>query len=144
MSNNHCYGLTFYILVGNHCYPAVLRSKNRGRHHWCSNHYLVNISVCFQDCDCCSPFICFRFTKVNYQNRSVEMEFQAVTADQANVPSILLYAGESEERDRKEVAFKFVSERDLMQALTRTIGRNYPLFLFAHDDRPELLCVKRL
>ena len=59
--------------------------------------------------------------RISIQNRSVELEFQAVTTDQANVyfKSMLLYAVQnSDEETIKKVAFKFIAERDLMQALT--------------------------
>src|SRR5688572_31696883 len=62
--------------------------------------------------------------KVSIQNRSVELEFQAVTQDQANVyfKTMLLYAVQNElEETIKKVAFKFISDRDLMQAVIRTI-----------------------
>jgi len=70
------------------------------------------------------PFIEVVFKKISTQNRSVEMEFQAVTFDQANVyfKSMLLYSVMSgEEEVIKRVAFKFIDERSLMQALVRTI-----------------------
>lgn len=70
------------------------------------------------------PFLEQIYRKISIQNRSVELEFQAVTADQANVyfKAMLLYAVQNaDEETIKKVAFKFVSERDLMQALTRTI-----------------------
>ena len=54
----------------------------------------------------------------------MEMEFQAVTADQANVyfKNMMLFAVQNAKEDTiKKVAFKFISERELMQALTRTI-----------------------
>src|SRR5262245_6833358 len=57
--------------------------------------------------------------RVSIQNRSVELEFQAVTQDQANVyfKSMLLYSVQNEEEETiKKVAFKFITERDLMQA----------------------------
>ena len=60
------------------------------------------------------------YRKVSIQNRSVELEFQAVTADQANVyfKSMLLYAVQNENEDTiRKVAFKFISDKDLMQAL---------------------------
>jgi regulator of protease activity HflC (stomatin/prohibitin superfamily) len=70
------------------------------------------------------PFIEVVFKKISTQNRSVEMEFQAVTQDQANVyfKSMLLYSvmNDSEETI-KRVAFKFIDERSLMQTLVRTI-----------------------
>lgn len=70
------------------------------------------------------PFIEQIHKRISIQNRSVEMEFQAVTSDQANVyfKSMLLYAVQNDHEETiKKVAFKFISERDLMQALTRTI-----------------------
>ncbi|MFM7310625.1 MAG: SPFH domain-containing protein [Flavobacteriales bacterium] len=70
------------------------------------------------------PFIEVVFKKISTQNRSVEMEFQAVTKDQANVyfKSMLLYSVMNEHEETiKAVAFKFIDERSLMQALVRTI-----------------------
>jgi regulator of protease activity HflC (stomatin/prohibitin superfamily) len=64
------------------------------------------------------------FRKVSYQNRSAELEFQAITTDQANVyfKSMLLYSVQNADEDTiKKVAFKFISERDMMQALIRTV-----------------------
>ena len=54
------------------------------------------------------PFLEIVFKKVSVQNRSVELEFQAVTNDQANVyfKSMLLYAVQNaEEETIKKVAF---------------------------------------
>ncbi|MBL7943652.1 MAG: SPFH domain-containing protein [Flavobacteriales bacterium] len=70
------------------------------------------------------PFIEVVFRKISTQNRSVEMEFQAVTQDQANVyfKSMLLYSVMNDEEETiKRVDFKFISEQNLMQALVRTI-----------------------
>src|SRR5882757_667523 len=70
------------------------------------------------------PFLEQIFKKVSIQNRSVELEFQAVTIDQANVyfKSMLLYSVQNQDEETiKKVAFVFISERDLMQALVRTI-----------------------
>src|SRR5215472_17137992 len=70
------------------------------------------------------PILEAGYKKISIQNRSVELEFQAVTADQANVyfKSMLLYAVQNAEAETiQKVAFKFISDRDLMQALTRTI-----------------------
>lgn len=70
------------------------------------------------------PFIEQVFKKISIQNQSIEMEFQAVTVDQANVyfKSMLLYSVMDEQEETiKKVAFKFISNRDLMQALIRTI-----------------------
>jgi hypothetical protein len=54
---------------------------------------------------------------ISIQNRSVELEFQAVTIDQANVyfKSMLLYAVQNaDEETIKKVAFKFISDKDMM------------------------------
>ena len=64
------------------------------------------------------------FKRVSIQNRSVELEFQAITIDQANVyfKAMLLFAvWNQEEQTIKNVAFKFMDERSFMQALVRTI-----------------------
>jgi regulator of protease activity HflC (stomatin/prohibitin superfamily) len=85
------------------------------------------------------------FKKVSIQNRSVEMEFQAVTQDQANVyfKSMLLYAVQNaDEETIKKVAFKFISDRDLMQALVRTIEGNIRSFV-ATKKQAEVLGLRR-
>ena len=83
--------------------------------------------------------------KVSIQNRSVELEFQAVTADQANVyfKSMLLYSVQNEHEETiKKVAFKFISEKDLMQALVRTIEGNIRSFV-ATKKQAEVLGLRR-
>src|SRR5215475_12812881 len=91
------------------------------------------------------PFLETIYLKVSIQNRSVEMEFQAVTADQANVyfKSMLLYAVQNaEEETIKKVAFKFISDRDLMQALIRTIEGNIRSFV-ATKKQAEVLGLRK-
>jgi regulator of protease activity HflC (stomatin/prohibitin superfamily) len=91
------------------------------------------------------PFLETISRKISIQNRSVEMEFQAVTADQANVyfKSMLLYAVQNaEEETIKKVAFKFLSERDLMQALTRTIEGTIRSFV-ATKRQAEILALRK-
>jgi regulator of protease activity HflC (stomatin/prohibitin superfamily) len=64
------------------------------------------------------------FRRVSTQNRSVEIEFQAITQDQANVhfKALILYAvmDESEEIITK-AAFKFINESNFMQSLIRSV-----------------------
>lgn len=70
------------------------------------------------------PFIESIYRRISIQNRSVELEFQAVTKDQANVffKAMLLYSVINQGEDTiKNVAFKFIDDRSLMQALIRTI-----------------------
>ncbi|HYO20961.1 MAG TPA: SPFH domain-containing protein [Flavisolibacter sp.] len=85
------------------------------------------------------------FKKVSIQNRSVEMEFQAVTQDQANVyfKSMLLYSVQNaDEETIKRVAFKFIADRDLMQALVRTIEGNIRSYV-ATRKQAEVLGLRR-
>src|SRR5215213_3645138 len=91
------------------------------------------------------PFIEQIYRRISIQNRSVELEFQAVTADQANVyfKSMLLYAVQNDdEQTIKKVAFKFIAERDLMQALTRTIEGTIRSFV-ATKRQAEILALRR-
>lgn len=85
------------------------------------------------------------FRRVSIQNRSVELEFQAVTSDQANVyfKSMLLYSVQnSDEETIKKVAFKFITDKDLMQALIRTIEGNIRSFV-ATKKQAEVLGLRR-
>ncbi len=91
------------------------------------------------------PFIDQIYKRVSIQNRSVELEFQAVTIDQANVyfKSMLLYAVQNENEDTiRKVAFKFISDKDLMQALVRTIEGNIRAFV-ATKKQSEILGLRR-
>jgi regulator of protease activity HflC (stomatin/prohibitin superfamily) len=84
-------------------------------------------------------------TRVSIQNRSVELEFQAVTADQANVyfKAMLLYSVLNEREETiKAVAFKFISERDFMQALVRTVEGSIRAFV-ATQKQAEILSLRR-
>jgi regulator of protease activity HflC (stomatin/prohibitin superfamily) len=85
------------------------------------------------------------FRKVSIQNRSVELEFQAVTSDQANVyfKSMLLYSVQNaDEETIKKVAFKFFADKDLMQALIRTIEGNIRSFV-ATKKQAEILSLRK-
>ncbi|MDB5202478.1 MAG: hypothetical protein JWQ27_1887 [Ferruginibacter sp.] len=91
------------------------------------------------------PFIEQIYKKISIQNRSVELEFQAVTIDQANVyfKSMLLYSVQNEREDTiQKVAFKFISDKDLMQALVRTIEGNIRAFV-ATRKQSEILVLRR-
>lgn len=91
------------------------------------------------------PFLEKIFKRVSSQNRSVELEFQAVTIDQANVyfKAMLLYSVSNEDEETiKRVAFKFISDKDLMQALIRTIEGNIRSFV-ATKRQAEVLGLRR-
>lgn len=70
------------------------------------------------------PIVESIYKRISYQNRSMELQFQAITQDQANVnfSAMLLYGVVNEESETiKNVAFKFVDERSFMQALIRSV-----------------------
>jgi len=87
------------------------------------------------------PFIEKVYKRISSQNQSIEMEFQAVTIDQANVyfKSMLLYSVMDENEETiKKVAFKFISNKDLMQALIRTIEGSIRSYV-ASQKQSEIL-----
>ena len=70
------------------------------------------------------PFIDKIFRRISVQNRAVELQFQAITFDQANVyfTAMMVYGAISESEDTvKNIAFKFVSEKDFLTALVRSV-----------------------
>ncbi|MBA3827841.1 MAG: SPFH domain-containing protein [Taibaiella sp.] len=70
------------------------------------------------------PFIEAIYRRISYQNRSLELKFQAITQDQANVyfSAMLLYSVLNEESETiQNVAFKFMDEQNFMQALVRSV-----------------------
>jgi regulator of protease activity HflC (stomatin/prohibitin superfamily) len=91
------------------------------------------------------PFVEVIYKRVTIQNRSVELEFQATTIDQANVyfKAMLLYAVLNQNEDTiKNVAFKFIDERNLMQALIRTVEGSIRGFV-ATKKQSEVLSLRR-
>lgn len=91
------------------------------------------------------PLIEVIHTRISIQNRSVELEFQAVTFDQANVyfKAMLLYSVlDQQEETIKNVAFKFVDERNLMQALVRTVEGSIRAFV-ATKRQADVLILRR-
>jgi regulator of protease activity HflC (stomatin/prohibitin superfamily) len=91
------------------------------------------------------PFFEIVAKRISVQNRSVELEFQAVTQDQANVyfKNMLLYAVQNEHEETiKKVAFKFIAERDFMQTLVRTIEGTIRGFV-ATKRQAEILSLRR-
>ena len=91
------------------------------------------------------PFLEQIARRVSIQNRSVELEFQAVTQDQANVyfKSMVLYSVQNaDEETIKKVAFKFFADRDLMQALVRTVEGTIRAFV-ATKRQAEILCTAK-
>lgn len=91
------------------------------------------------------PLIEQIYKRVSIQNRSVELEFQAITVDQANVyfKSLLLFAVQNEQEETiKRAAFKFISEKDLMQTLVRTVEGSIRSFV-ASKKQAEILTLRK-
>lgn len=91
------------------------------------------------------PLIEKVYKKISIQNRSAELGFQAVTIDQANVnfTAMLLYAVINQtEESIKNVAFKFVDDRNFMQALVRSIEGSVRAFV-ATKKQSEVLALRR-
>ena len=91
------------------------------------------------------PYIEMVHKRISIQNRSVELEFQAITLDQANVyfKAMLLYTVlDQEEKTIKNVAFKFINETSLMQALVRTVEGSVRSFV-ATQKQSEILALRK-
>jgi regulator of protease activity HflC (stomatin/prohibitin superfamily) len=91
------------------------------------------------------PLVEMISSRISIQNRSVELEFQAVTVDQANVyfKAMLLYSVLNQDEETiKNVAFKFVDERNLMQALVRTVEGSIRAFV-ATKRQADVLILRR-
>lgn len=83
--------------------------------------------------------------RISIQNQSVEMNFQAITLDQANVhfKAMLLYSVlNHEEETIKNVAFKFIDQNSLMTALVRTVEGCARSFV-ATKKQAEILLLRR-
>lgn len=91
------------------------------------------------------PFIEQIFRTVSIQNKSIEIEFQAITQDQANVhfKALILYAvvDESEENVKK-AAFKFVNDANFMQSLIRSVEGSVRGYV-ATRKQSEILSLRR-
>lgn len=90
------------------------------------------------------PFIEVIYKRISIQNRSVELEFQATTIDQANVyfKAMLLYAVINQNEEIiKNVAFKFIDDKNLMQALVRTVEGSIRGFV-ATKKQSEVLSLR--
>lgn len=90
------------------------------------------------------PFIEKIFRRISVQNRAVELQFQAITFDQANVyfTAMMVYGAISESEDTiKNIAFKFVSEKDFLTALVRSVEGSTRGFV-ATKKQAEILVLR--
>lgn len=91
------------------------------------------------------PLIESAAQRLSLQNRSVELAFQAITADQANVhfKAMLLYSVLNNDEDTvMNVAFKFVDAESFMTALTRSVEGSVRSFV-ATKRQAEILSLRR-
>lgn len=91
------------------------------------------------------PFIEIVFRRISIQNQSIELQFQAITFDQANVnfKAMLLYSVINQtEESIKDVAFKFIDFGSLMQTLNRTVEGSVRGFV-ATKRQNEILALRR-
>lgn len=91
------------------------------------------------------PFLEIVFRRISIQNQSVELQFQAITNDQANVnfKAMLLYSVINQtEETIKSVAFKFIDFGSLMQTLNRTVEGSVRGFV-ATKRQNEILALRR-
>lgn len=83
--------------------------------------------------------------RLSLQNQSIELAFQAITSDQANVhfKAMLLYAVLNHDEDTiVNVAFKFVDKTSFMTALTRSVEGSVRAFV-ATKKQAEILSLRR-
>jgi regulator of protease activity HflC (stomatin/prohibitin superfamily) len=91
------------------------------------------------------PLIESVFKTISIQNRSIELEFQAITIDQANVyfKSMLLYSViNQEEKTIINVAYKFIDDQSLMQTIVRTVEGSIRSFV-ATKKQSEILSLRK-
>jgi regulator of protease activity HflC (stomatin/prohibitin superfamily) len=91
------------------------------------------------------PIIEKIYKRISVQNRSIELGFQAVTIDQANVnfTAMLLYSVlNSDENTIKNVAFKFLDEKNFMQALVRSVEGTVRSYV-ATKKQSEILSLRK-
>jgi prepilin-type processing-associated H-X9-DG protein len=90
------------------------------------------------------PLIEKIYRRISIQNRAVELQFQAITQDQANVyfTAMMVYSAINETEDTiKNIAFKFVSEKDFLTALVRSVEGSTRGFV-ATKRQAEILALR--
>ena len=90
------------------------------------------------------PFVEKIYRRISIQNRAIELQFQAITQDQANVyfTAMMVYSAISESEETiKNIAFKFVSEKDFLTALVRSVEGSTRGFV-ATKRQAEILALR--
>jgi regulator of protease activity HflC (stomatin/prohibitin superfamily) len=90
------------------------------------------------------PFVETIYKRISLQNRSVELEFQAITSDQANVnfKALILYSVKDDKEETiLNAAFKFMDDKSFMQSLIRSIEGSVRSFV-ATKKQSEVLSLR--
>ena len=90
------------------------------------------------------PFIEKIYRRISIQNRAIELQFQAITQDQANVyfTAMMVYGAINESEETiKNIAFKFVTEKDFLTALVRSVEGSTRGFV-ATKKQAEILSLR--
>ncbi len=90
------------------------------------------------------PWIEQVFRKISLQHRGIELDFAAITRDQANVNfrALILYAVRDDSEEMiKRAAFRFIDERSFMQALVRSVEGSIRSFVATHRQN-EILTLR--
>ncbi|NOT83821.1 MAG: SPFH domain-containing protein [Methylococcaceae bacterium] len=90
------------------------------------------------------PLVDNVFSKISIQHRSIELEFEAISLDQASVnfKSLILFAAkDSDEETVKKIAFRFIDEKSFMQTLIRSIEGSIRAFV-ATKKQAEILTLR--
>ena len=90
------------------------------------------------------PIIEKVYRRISIQNRAVELQFQAISQDQANIyfTAMMVYSAINESEETiKNIAFKFVSEKDFLTALVRSVEGSTRGFV-ATKRQAEILALR--
>lgn len=82
--------------------------------------------------------------RVSIQNQSIELEFEAISLDQAyvNFKSLIVFAAQdSTEETIKKIAFRFIDDKSFMQTLVRSVESSIRAFV-AKKKQAEILVLR--
>lgn len=91
------------------------------------------------------PLIESIYKKISIQHRSIELEFEAISLDQASVnfKSLILFAAKDEKEETiKKIAFRFIDEKSFMQTLVRSVEGSIRSFV-ATKKQAEILTLRQ-
>jgi regulator of protease activity HflC (stomatin/prohibitin superfamily) len=84
------------------------------------------------------------YKSISTQNQSIELEFEAISLDQAyvNFKSLIVYsAQDAGEETIKKIAFRFIDEKSFMQTLVRSVEGSIRSYV-ANKKQAEILVLR--